>query len=60
MSASNAPKPFAIGAKVTLTEEDEDVAPGSLGTVLSYTEEGLVEVDFPEVISFVPIHPLFH
>ena len=42
-------KPFPIGAKVALTEEDEDVAPGSLGTVLSYTEEGLVEVDFPEV-----------
>ena len=41
-------EPFAVGEKVVLTEEDEDVAPGSVGIVLGYVD-GFVEVDFPEV-----------
>lgn len=42
-------EPFEVGETVSLTDEDEDVALGTMGTVLGYTDEGFIEVDFPEV-----------
>mmetsp|Transcript_45891 Transcript_45891/g.103646 ORF Transcript_45891/g.103646 Transcript_45891/m.103646 type:complete len:636 (+) Transcript_45891:187-2094(+) len=50
VSSSNGPETFTVGEKVLLVEEDEDVTSGALGVVLGYTDEGLVEVDFPEIV----------